>query len=105
MQNGYSAFRREFPKMDVIAMMTEVLSGHPKYSAYVVLKELFAIAHSLTFCTSIAESGYSVINALKNYNSNAMGDPTLDYMLNILFNGPPELPVFLFCFVLFLCFE
>jgi hypothetical protein len=74
-------------------MMEEVLSGQPKYDAYTHVKELFAIALSVCVSTCIVESGYSVINSIKNYKTNALGDSALDDLLNILFNGPPEMPV------------
>jgi hypothetical protein len=93
LRNGFPAFRAEHPEKDIVGMMIEVLSGNPRYSAYVMLKELFAITLTLTVATSIVESGYSVINGLKNYKTNVLGDEALDVMLNIVFNGPPEISV------------
>jgi hypothetical protein len=96
--NGLPVFRREHPTIGVVDMMLEVLSDE-KYHAYLTIRELFAIALSLVLSTSIAESGYSVLNAVKNEHTNALADDTLDDILNIRFNGPLEMPV---CVVMFL---
>jgi hypothetical protein len=61
----------------------------------VCLRETFAIALSITVCTCIAESGYFVINAIKVKKKNGLRDDSLENYLNILFNGPPQMPVYL----------
>jgi hypothetical protein len=73
-------------------MMLEVLDNQ-KYAAYVYLKELFAIALTQIISTSVAESGFSVAGAVKNEHTNALADPTLDDILALRFNGPPEMSV------------
>jgi hypothetical protein len=79
--------------MGMAEIMLEMLSGHAKYSAYSIIRELFAVALSQTLSTAVAESGHSTINSVKDYKTNALGDPALDGDLNLLFNGPPEIPV------------
>jgi hypothetical protein len=92
-RNGFPVFIKEHPDLDLVGMMLEVLSKKQKYDAYVIMSELFAIALSITVSTSIVESGYSVINAIKNYKSDGLGDVALDDELNILFNGPLEMDI------------
>jgi hypothetical protein len=90
--NGLPLYRRLHPEGKVIDMMFEVLSNH-SYDAYVNLKELFAIALTMILSTSISESGFSLVNAIKTEHSNALADDTLDAILNFRFSGPPEMPV------------
>jgi hypothetical protein len=101
MNNGLPAYRKEHPGDDAVATMVGVLSGNAKYEAYVYVREIFAIALSITISTCIVESGYSVINAIKDKKKNALGDDSLEDLLNILFNGPPEMPVYFYLCVVF----
>jgi hypothetical protein len=103
-KNCFPAFRLQHPRMQMAEMMLEMLSGHPSYSAYSTMRELFAVALTQTVATAIVESGYSTINAVKDYKTNGLNDETLDDILNLLFNGPPEMPVCVDCvFVIIVC--
>jgi hypothetical protein len=93
---GFPIFIQKHPDMDVVQMMHEVLKGGDAYETYPHIRELFAVALILVFSTSIGETGYSVLNAVKNPTTNALADPTVDDILNIIFNGPLEMPV---CFI------
>jgi hypothetical protein len=81
---GFLIFIRKHPEMDLVQMMHEVLKGGDAYETYPDIRELFAIALIQVFSNSIVESGYSVLNSLKNPTTNALADPTLDDPLNII---------------------
>jgi hypothetical protein len=55
-RNGFPVFIKEHPDLDLVGMMLEVLSQKQKYDAYMIMRELFAIALSITVSTSIVES-------------------------------------------------
>jgi hypothetical protein len=74
----------------MLAMLNPV---NEEFNGYRCLKELCAVALSIPFFTAIVESCFSIMNALKNYRTNALGDDTLDDVLQIVMNGPPEMSV------------
>jgi hypothetical protein len=94
--NGFPTWRKEHPQSDIIGMMDDVLGGGDKYAAYATMREIFAIALSQTLSTALAETGFSGINASKRPQTNGLIDPTLHDINNIKFNGPLEMPVYIF---------
>jgi hypothetical protein len=100
-KTAFPAWRLAHPQADVIALMKEMVGNRPEYQGYSGLRDLCAIALTLTFSTSIVESGNSVLGWIKNILRARMSDDTLDDYLQIILNGPPEMSVFLF-YVLFI---
>jgi hypothetical protein len=64
-----------------------------EFNGYRWLKELCAIALTIPFSTAIVETAFSIMKAVKNYRTNALLDDTLDDIMQVVMNGPPEMPV------------
>jgi hypothetical protein len=78
---------------DVVGVMEVLLKEGEALAMFPILRDLSAVALTLTFSTAVLESAFSVLKVVKNYRSNALGDDTVDDILNILLNGPVEMSV------------
>jgi hypothetical protein len=54
--------------------------------------EICAIAHTLSFSTATVESSSSKMKVIKKYRTNGMSQELLDDLLQIVYNGPAEMP-------------
>jgi hypothetical protein len=80
-------------ELDAPTVMEILLKEKGKYELFPIMRQLSAIALSLSFSTAIVESTFSIMKLIKNYRTNAMSMLLLDDLLNICCNGPDEMPV------------
>jgi hypothetical protein len=80
-------------ELDAVGVMQMLLAQKGRFSLLPILRELSAIALTLSFSTAIVESTFSLMKIIKNYRINAMSQELLDDILNICLNGPREMPL------------
>lgn len=93
LKNGLPEFVHDHPDIDDAVGLMEVLTQEKKYAPYPILRDLCCIGLTLNFSNCVVEDSYSTMKLVKNYLTNALKDRTVDDILQIKLNGPPEMPV------------
>ncbi|GHU25164.1 hypothetical protein FACS189472_18290 [Alphaproteobacteria bacterium] len=93
LRDSFDSFRlRHTNAVDSVSVM-QILLRENRYDSLDILHDLCAIVLSLPFSTAIVENTFSMMRVIKNYRTNGLSDRTLDDIMQICMNGPPEMSI------------
>jgi hypothetical protein len=93
MKRGFPAFIAAHPQADLFELMDALVQENKYANDYPILRDLSAVGWTVSVSNAVVEDSFSTMGLVKDPHTNQFDDESVDDILQVKLNGPPEMPV------------